>query len=99
MEKQLNVFYMKDKCAEWNCDASFYLETNASKEVVEELVWVAEKFNNGTLEEIQEKYGNKYNKDWNNYMPLGISVYEYLIDLLHDRNYIAYEKGLEIIEW
>lgn len=99
MEKQLNVFYMKDNCAEWNCDASFYLETDASKEVVAELVWVAEKFNNGTLEEIQEKYGNKYNEDWDNYMPLGISVYEYLIDLLEDRNYIAHEKSFEVIGW
>ena len=32
-------------------------------------------------------------------MPLGISVYEYLIDLLEDRNYIAHEKGFEVIEW
>lgn len=99
MEKQLNVFYMKDKYAEWNDDASFYLETDASKEVVEELVWVAEKFNNGTLEEIQEKYGNKYNEDWDNYMPLGVSVYEYLFSLLEDRNYIAHEKAFEVIEW
>ena len=99
MEKQLNVFYMKDNCAEWNCDASFYLETDASKEIVEELVWVAEKFNNGTLEEIQEKYDNKYNEDWDEYEPLGLSVQEYLMDLLHDRNYVAYEKDLETIEW
>ena len=96
---KLNVFYMKDKFAERNDDCSFYLETDAPKEVVEELVWVSEKFNNGCLEDIQERYGNKYNEDWENYTPLGISVYEYLFDLLRDRNYVAYEKYFETIEW
>ena len=99
MEKKLNIFYMKDDCAEWNDDVSFYLETNASKEVVEELVWVAEKINNGTLEEIQEVYGNKYNEDWDDYSMLGTSIYEMIFDLLEDRGYIANRKIFEIIEW
>ena len=99
MEKKLNVFYMKDDYAEWNDDASFYLETDATREIVEELVWVAEKLNNGTLEEIQEVYDNKYNEDWDNYGDLGISVYEIIFDLLEDRGYIADKKVFETIKW
>lgn len=95
----LNVFYMQDNCAEWNDDVSFYLETNAPKEVVEELVCVAELLNNGTLEEIQEEYDNKYNEDWDTYGDLGISVYEIIFDLLEDRGYIANRKVFETIEW
>lgn len=99
MEKKMNVFYMKDDCAQWNDDASFYLETDAPKEVVEELVWVAEKLNNGTLEEIQEEFENKYNEDWDNYGDSGISVYEIIFSLLEDKGYIANHKVFETIEW
>lgn len=94
----INIFYMQDNCAEWNDDASFYLETDASKEVVEELVWVAEQINNGTLEEVQEEYGNKYDEDYEKY-DLGISVYEILFGLLDDRGYVARERTFEVIEW
>ncbi|MDV3426393.1 MAG: hypothetical protein LIR50_04265 [Bacillota bacterium] len=99
MENKLNIFYMKDNYAELNCDSSFYLETNASKKVVKELVWVSEQFNNGTLEEIQEKYGNKYNEDWDKYYPLGVSICEYLMSLFKDKGYTAHEKNFETIEW
>lgn len=95
----LNVFYMKDSSAEWNDDASFYLETDAPMEVVEEFVCVAEMFNNGTLEEIQEEFDNKYNEDWDTYGGLGLSIYEIIFGMLEDKGYIANEKDFETIEW
>lgn len=97
--KKMNIFFMKDNCAEWNDDVSFYLETDAPKDVVEELVWVAEKLNNGSLEEIQEEYGNKYDEDWNIYGDLGISIYEIIFALLEDKGYVANKKEFETIEW
>lgn len=84
----------------YNEDLSFYLETNASSEMVKEIVDVANWCNREDLDELHERYGNTYDDIFDQYSGECVSIL--IVEILKELNYEAKKISIQyddVIEW
>lgn len=81
-------------------DLTFYLETNAGKEIVAEVVTVANLCNREDLDELHERFGNTYDDIFDDHS--GGSVSDLIVVILEDLHYEAKKVSIkydDTINW